>query len=300
MTATIMPAETPDYWWQYDASNTSMMHMETGEQVFFRGEVDLRYRLLPNQDPGKSAAAGHRQGWYRFDYVLEDQQYPILVGMGHLAYPTPDQARHLFMPEGEYRPGPRMDGWVWIVDHNHSARLWGMENATGDPPTCNLWSRADRAIIATALLWHGERWKPRWQNPQRKEGAALEVAMRGGWINGDWRHDLQRRIGTDENLLGDSYSRILPLSVLDAQPSNQMEGRWERVDCGALPVGNWGIRNPSTGTLAKVILLENAQGDSVKMSFTDKKTGVTTVSFPGLGTLTRKFVIEIQNDKDTV
>jgi len=294
-----MAAENANYWWQYDESNASMLHMGTGEQVILRGEVDLRCRLLPGQEPARLAAAGHNSGWYRFDYIFEDLRYPLLVGMGPFAYPTPDQQRHLYMPEGEYRPGPRMDGWIWIVDHDRSAQVWRRESATKSLPDYTLWSHADEAIVATALLWRGERWKPRWQYPRRKEGPALEIALRGGWLNGAWRRDLRRRFGTDENLFGMDSSTISPLSAQTQPTPKASAGSWQQIFPDDLPNDGWMLQGEDGKTTAKITLIEKAQGDSVRISRTDNTTGITTVSFPGLGTLSRTFTIDIPRGAET-
>lgn len=210
-TSTRLPT---NYWWKFDAADSSMTHSETGERVVFRGEIDIRYKLIADKD-GLGRENFSEPGWYRFDYQFDREVYPLLVGMGSFSYPNPDPYNFGGpLSDTEARIGPFLSGWSWIIDHHHSSRLWRLEYGMRMlEPSYSLWKRADLAIMDVAFLWGG-RDSESWTRGQRP---ARELALRGGWLNNAWRTDLQRRVGMVQNLVQDSPN--FSISLTDQPPA---------------------------------------------------------------------------------
>lgn len=295
-----MPYSATEDWWQYDDSNSSMVHMATGEQVVFCGEVDLRGRLIwrtsdiqaPRRTDGKP---DYNPGWFLFEYVFESEIYPILVGMGLFSYPNPDN-----IPRGdggrteEDRIGPRIHGWAWIIDHNRSFELRRSFSKADEPePGYNLWKRVDRAITEVAFLWPGAKW---WES-SRGQRPAREIALRGGWINGSWRPDLQRRIGTDVGLLhyAAANSPTQPLSDFVATTATATE-QWSLLNPDTpeneLTQREWRLGSRPSGHILTVLFEEREAGPPPKITTTDNKTGISTVKVLHRGPPTQSFGVE--------
>ena len=209
------------HWWRFHPQDPILTHRASGEQVVHVG-------LLPEPN------------WHLFEYRHGETVYPIAVEMRGVWWPNPDPDRYAGPP---YNVGsqPELRLHVWRVDHLRSARLWrsvGTPKSNADqPPPYWLWRRIDNAIVDAALLW------PKAYPSKLK--AADEVAIEGGWLNGQWRVSFFRRLRHYEDFdqLRDIFyfrSRPeraihglgLPLTDFNLEQVDASPPRWERV-CGS-------------------------------------------------------------------
>jgi hypothetical protein len=236
-----------------------MVHMQTGEQIWFRGEVDDNGNLVGR--PAPSASESHSRayldapGRFRFDYDFNGTNYPLLVYMRTFEYPNPD---HFFVAQADYPSPFNAAGWSWIVDHNRSLELWRHEQGDADvQPPVDVWRSADAAITDVAFLWRSDHWH-KWLRGQRP---AQEIGFLGGFINGVWRADLRRRTSTWEAFHGGLWPKPRPLSDFRKPTSESLLGVWELVrdgdvDCEKLP--HWRLVNRSSSIALEIFAEEES------------------------------------------
>jgi len=294
-----------NYFWVFDSDLNQAQHKETGERLQFRGEIDIRYSLLPDNGSGERASKRREEdgyldapGWFRFDYYHGDKTYPLLVGQGSFNYPNPNQ--YSFSGDTSASHPLRIDrqisGWSWLVEQNHSLKLWRLENvARTAMPDQMLWHRADRAITEAAFLWGGEETKF-WRRGMRP---AQEVAIRGGWLNGRWENTLQRRVGIDHNLqqLAHGFSTALLGDDDISLPSPR--GTWHLQDeegRDRLANDKWTLRNSETADIVAISLIETIVAQQPDVNAIDARTSVNSQTWTDALSAFHRFEIEINND----
>jgi hypothetical protein len=216
------------HWWEDAGDEPAMFHRASGEKIVFREEVspEVIAGLCKHSDvvPVKSATANR---WARFDYVFAGQSYPFLIEIRRVRYPNPYPDRYAQPPYNGIRE-PVLDLTVWRLDHILSAMVWQSEqhpNDTSDaPPPYTLWRLAERAMVDAALLWPAKRAVlPR----------ADELAINGGWINGNWSREIYRRHRPKDVIAFRSMpapsTRTLPLSEYTTVLPFQTSPKWKEV-----------------------------------------------------------------------
>jgi hypothetical protein len=145
-------------WWTYDAAASTLVRDDG---------VRLRYVGPAADDPALALRRTGNRRWLRFDLQLGALTYPLLV-----------ERRDVYDPP---RDGAGFRRLVWRLDHVRSAQLRGAE-----PPEPALWREVDRVAIDALCCW-----------PQESAAGVCpeDVAVSGGWRNGEWTPAFYRAFG---------------------------------------------------------------------------------------------------------
>jgi hypothetical protein len=142
-------------WWTHDEAASTLVR-EDGAR--------LRYVGPAGDDAALALRRTGNRRWLRFDLQLDALAYPLLV-----------ERRDVLDPLYSVR---RL---VWRLDHVRSARLRGAE-----PPEPALWREVDRVAVDALYCW-----------PEQSAAGVrpAEVAVSGGWRNGEWTPAFHRAFG---------------------------------------------------------------------------------------------------------
>jgi hypothetical protein len=209
-------------WWVCDEQRRTMVNRASGEQVAYVGSIE---------PPGGPTGPWT---WHRFDYLHQDTRYPLVVEFRRVAYAG-------YHGGQEAAAGMQLKNCVvYRVDHVRSAELWRRDtNADASHPSWGLWRRVDEAAIEAICC----------QPETRYLGPPVdEVALSGGWFNGEWRDALYRRQLNSAFLHHRNRTEVrsLPLSAYKLLPLDEAPAKW--VFDPSAPVGPSKVCRPMMRT----------------------------------------------------